>query len=128
MSNNFDLTKYLVENKLTTNSKALNEAPNIPVPGNKPKMPPVPGNKPKMPPVPGNKPKMPPVPGKESSNESEVNELHGGYLEVMGDDFHVAAQEIAKAWTEWRNGPATEPEDIEPAREDVIEFLKSMIR
>lgn len=61
-------------------------------------------------------------------NESEVNELHGGYLEVMGDEFHEAAQEIALAWDKWRNGPATEPEDIEPAREDVIEFLKSMVR
>ncbi len=60
-------------------------------------------------------------------NESEVNELHGGYLEVMGDEFHIAAKEIAKAWAEWKNGPATEPEDIEPARQDVLELLKSMV-
>jgi hypothetical protein len=56
-----------------------------------------------------------------------VNELHGGYLEVMGDEFHIAAKEIAKAWSKWKNGPATEPEDIEPARQDVLDFLKSMV-
>jgi len=60
-------------------------------------------------------------------NEGEVNELHGGYLEVMGDEFHIAAKEIAKAWSKWKNGPATESEDIEPARQDVLEFLKSMV-
>ena len=90
MSNNFDLRKFLSENKLTTTAKVLTK--------------------------------------EEFNTEAPVNELNGGYLEVMGDEFHTAAQQIGKAWTEWRNGPATEPEDIEPAKEDVLEFLKSMIR
>ena len=54
MSNNFDLRKFLTENKLTTTAKAVNEAPN-------------------MPPVPGNKPKMPPVPGQGSNNQAPKN-------------------------------------------------------
>jgi hypothetical protein len=54
MSTNFDLRKFLTENKLTTTAKAVSEAPN-------------------MPPVPGNKPKMPPVPGQGSNNQAPKN-------------------------------------------------------
>lgn len=51
-----------------------------------------------------------------------------GYIEVMGDDFHKAAQQLAKAWVLWKTGPATEEEDIEPAKEEVMYFLSQMLK
>ena len=153
MSNNFDLRKFLTENKLTSVAKNISEWDDKSVKDYADAMSKAFGNKPKE-----------EEPEKKINeyehhyrkvggecrkyndegdytivsmhycqynegevNKPEVNELHGGYLEVMGDEFHIAAKEIAKAWAEWKNGPATEPEDIEPARQDVLEFLKSMV-
>ena len=60
-------------------------------------------------------------------NEGEVNESEG-YIEVMGDDFDEAVDQIVFAWEQWKNGPATEPEDIEPARQDVVDYIKSLLK
>jgi hypothetical protein len=60
-------------------------------------------------------------------NEGEVNESEG-YVEVMGDDFDEAVDQIVFAWEQWKNGPATEPEDIEPARQDVVDYIKSLLK
>lgn len=51
-----------------------------------------------------------------------------GYVEVMGDDFDEAVDQIVFAWEQWKNGPATEPEDIEPAREDVVGYIRSLLK
>ena len=58
------------------------------------------------------------------------NEQHVdlGYIECMGDDFHIAVKEIAKAWVLWKNGPATEDEDIAPAKEEVMYFISEMLK
>ena len=69
-------------------------------------------------------------------NEGEANEgerdqytaADGGYVEVMGPDFDNGVDLIAKAWSEWKNGPATEPEDLGPARADVLTYIKSILR
>lgn len=53
---------------------------------------------------------------------------NGGYVEVMGPDFDNGVDLIAKAWSKWKNGPATEPEDLGPARADVLAYIKSMLR
>jgi hypothetical protein len=90
MSNNFDLRKFLAENKLTQTAKTINE-------------------------------NFPPQP------EIKVNESEG-YIEVMGDDFDEAVDQIVFAWEQWKNGPATEPEDIEPARQDVVDYIKSLLK
>jgi NAD/NADP transhydrogenase alpha subunit len=90
MSNNFDLRKFLAENKLTHTAKAINE-------------------------------NFPPQP------ETSVNESEG-YVEVMGDEFDAAVEEIAQAWMRWKEGPMTEPEDIEPAKADILDYIKSMLR
>jgi len=161
MTNNFDLRKFLTENKLTSVAKTVKEAEepqagekvasdklnltgvNAEINNAKSFAKAVIGLANKLGEREGFNPESNPhirkameflnaaagnVAQEEGLNESEVNELHGGYLEVMGDEFHIAAKEIAKAWVKWKNGPATEPEDIEPAREDVIDFLKMMVR
>jgi hypothetical protein len=94
MSNNFDLRKFLAENKLTQTAKTINE-------------------------------NFPPSP---ETQEAPVSEMNGGYIEVMGDEFEVAVEEIVQALEKWKNGPATEPEDLEPAKEDILEYIKSMLK
>lgn len=166
MSNNFDLRKFLTENQLTTTAKAVSEAPNIPIPGNKPKMPPVPGQ--------GSSNQAPKNTGmsdkaknaaKEAlfqviaststlknagvldanevkqledlcnkamgnlnEGETPINEMNGGYIEVMGPDFDEAVDLLSHAWNQWKNGPATEDEDIEPAKADILEYVKSLLK
>ncbi len=90
MSNNFDLRKFLAENKLTQTAKTINE--NFP-----------------------------------SQAEATIKESEG-YVEVMGEDFDEAVDQIVFAWEQWKNGPATEPEDIEPAREDVVSYIRSLLK
>jgi hypothetical protein len=127
MSNNFDLRKFLTENKLTSVAKTVNETTINEYEHHYRKV----GGECRKYNDEGDYTVVSMHYCQYNEGEAakpEVNEMHGGYLEVMGDEFHIAAKEIAKAWVEWRNGPATEPEDIEPAREDVLEFLKSMIR
>ena len=43
--------------------------------------------------------------------ENTIQESEG-YIEVMGPDFDQAIELLQSAWEEWKNGPATEPEDI----------------
>ncbi|MFZ9219885.1 MAG: hypothetical protein ACO22Y_00115 [Sediminibacterium sp.] len=59
--------------------------------------------------------------------EGKLNES-GGYVEVMGDDFDEAVDQIVFAWEQWKNGPATEPEDIAPAKADVLEYIGSLLK
>jgi len=51
-------------------------------------------------------------------NEGEKDQYadaNGGYVEAMGPDFDNGVDLIAKAWSTWINGAATEPEDLGPA-------------
>jgi len=64
-------------------------------------------------------------------NEGEKDQYvaaNGGYVEVMGDDFDEAVDQIVFAWEQWKKGPATEPEDLGPARADILAYIKSMLR
>lgn len=118
MSNNFDLVKFLTENKLTNNAKALvkeYEHHYSLVNGECRKY--------------NDEGEYTVVSMSYCRyNEGEVNEEHGGYIESMGDDFHTAVDTLAKAWAEWKNGPATEPEDIDLARQDIMEYIASMLK
>ena len=89
MSNNFDLRKFLSENKLTATAKVLTK--------------------------------------EEFNTEAPVSEMNGGYIEVMGDEFDQATDQLAQVWQRWKNGPATEDEDIEPAKEDILQYIKAVI-
>ncbi len=210
MSSNFDLRKFLTENQLTTTAKAVAEAPNIPMPGNKPKMPPVPGQ--------GSNNQAPKNTGasdkakavakealfqviastatltklgvldaneakqledlcqkamgnldegatvneyehhyrkvggecrkyndegdytvvsmhycqyneaEEEKQKAPISEMNGGYVEAMGPDFDEAVDLLSHAWNQWKNGPATEDEDIEPAKADILEYVKSLLK
>lgn len=93
MSNNFDLRKFLAENKLTQTAKTINE-------------------------------NFPPAP---ETQEAPISEMNGGYIEVMGDEFDEATDQLAQVWERWKNGPATEQEDIEPAKEDILQYIKAVI-
>lgn len=57
----------------------------------------------------------------------ESEEQHGGYVEVLGPDFDDAVELIQSAWEDWKNGPATEPEDIAQAKEDIINYITSLL-
>ena len=51
-----------------------------------------------------------------------------GYLECMGEDFHKAVVTLCREFNKWKNGPATEPEDLEPATEEVLYFIYQKIK
>ena len=61
------------------------------------------------------------------NEEAPVSEMNGGYIEVMGDEFDEATDQLAQVWERWKNGPATEDEDIEPAKADILQYIKSVI-
>ena len=52
----------------------------------------------------------------------------GGYIESMGPDFDKGVALLTAAWAKWKKGPMTEPEDIQPARRDVLDFIKSKLK
>ena len=56
-------------------------------------------------------------------------EMHGGYLELfeMDPNFEQAIALLDQAWEEWKNGPATSPEDIPMAKEDILAYLSRML-
>lgn len=59
--------------------------------------------------------------------ENTVQESEG-YVEVMGPDFDQAIELLQSAWEEWKNGRATEPEDIPQAKQDILEYITSLLR
>ena len=59
--------------------------------------------------------------------ESKLQE-QGGYVEVMGPDFEEAIELLKSAWVEWKNGPMTEPEDIPQAKQDIIDYIGSLLQ
>jgi predicted RNase H-like HicB family nuclease len=59
--------------------------------------------------------------------ESIIQE-QGGYVEVMGPDFEQAINLLQSAWEEWKNGPMTEPGDIPQAKQDVIDYIASLLK
>lgn len=59
--------------------------------------------------------------------ESTIRE-QGGYIEVMGPDFEEAITLLQAAWIDWKNGPVTEPEDIPQAKQDILDYIASLLR
>jgi len=57
-------------------------------------------------------------------------EMHGGYLELleMNPDFEEGARLLLNAWSEWKEGPMTEPQMVDEARQDILAYLSSMMR
>jgi hypothetical protein len=57
-------------------------------------------------------------------------EMHGGYLELleMNPDFENGARLLLNAWFEWKEGPMTEPQMVDEARQDILAYLSSMMR
>lgn len=56
-------------------------------------------------------------------------EMHGGYLELfeMNPNFEEGVSMLLAAWEEWKEGPETEPEMVEEAKQDVLAYLSSMM-
>ena len=65
-----------------------------------------------------------------NSKKKLTEEMHGGYLELfeMDPNFEKAIELLDQAWEQWKNGPATEPEDIQMAREDMLAYLSNMLK
>jgi len=59
--------------------------------------------------------------------ENTVQESEG-YVEVMGPDFDQAINLLQSAWEEWKNGRATEPEDIPQAKQDILDYVASLLK
>ena len=59
--------------------------------------------------------------------ENTIQE-QGGYVEVMGPRFDEAIEMIQSAWVEWKNGPMTEPEDIPQAKQDILDYIASLLK
>lgn len=57
-------------------------------------------------------------------------EMHGGYLELleMNPAFDEGVAKILEAWSEWKEGPMTEPYMVEEAKQDVLAYLSSMMK
>ena len=51
-----------------------------------------------------------------------------GYIEVMGPDFEEAIELLQSAWEEWKNGRETEPEDIPQAKQDILDYIASLLQ
>jgi len=58
--------------------------------------------------------------------ESTIQE-QDGYVEVMGPKFDDAVELLQSAWEDWKNGPATEVEDIVQAKQDILQYLTSLL-
>jgi hypothetical protein len=56
-------------------------------------------------------------------------EMHGGYLELfeMNPNFEEGVSMLLTAWDEWKEGPMTEPEMVEEAKQDILAYLSSMM-
>ena len=59
--------------------------------------------------------------------ESRIQE-GGGYIEVMGPRFDEAIEAIQLAWEEWKDGPMTEPQDIPQAKQDILDYISSLLQ
>jgi len=59
--------------------------------------------------------------------ESIIKESEG-YVEVMGPDFDQAIELLQSAWKEWKNGRATEPEDIPEAKQDILDYITTILK
>lgn len=51
----------------------------------------------------------------------------GGYVESMGPMFDKAVNGLVAAFTEWKEGPMTEPEMIPFAKKDVVEYIDNQL-
>ena len=49
-----------------------------------------------------------------------------GYVELMDIDDHL--ENIHYEWEKWREGPMTEPRDIDPAKADVIQYIVNYLK
>lgn len=61
-------------------------------------------------------------------NESAEETLREDYIESMGPDFDAGIAKLVTAWTKWKKGPMTEPEDIAPAKAEVLSYLKGKLK
>ena len=51
----------------------------------------------------------------------------GGYVESMGPMFDKAVSGLVAAFTEWKEGPMTEPEMIPFAKKDVVDYIDNQL-
>lgn len=56
-------------------------------------------------------------------------EMTGGYLEIMemNPKFDQGIEMLLEVWEEWKSGEMTEPEMVEEAKQDLLQYLSSML-
>ena len=54
----------------------------------------------------------------------------GGYIELMemNPKFDEGLEMLLEVWNEWKSGTMTEPEMIGEARQDLLEYLASILK
>ena len=52
----------------------------------------------------------------------------GGYVEAMGRDLDEHVDAIVRIFTEWKNGPMTEPGMEGYAKDDLVDYIQMKIR
>lgn len=60
----------------------------------------------------------------ENYEEGDDEYNTGGYVEAMGPELDSHVKAIAGIFQEWKNGPVTEPEMVEYAMNDLIDYIK----
>ena len=58
----------------------------------------------------------------------KINESDG-YIETIDGDNSVsdALQDIYRAWNRWSDGPATEPQHVRPAKDELLKFVQKWL-
>ena len=59
--------------------------------------------------------------------DKTIKKMNGGYIESMGAGFDSAINELVIAFDKWKDGPMTEPEDVELAKSDILEYIESRL-
>lgn len=56
-------------------------------------------------------------------------EMTGGYLEIMemNPKFDQGIEMLLEVWEEWKSGEMTEPQMIDEAKQDLLQYLSSML-
>lgn len=54
-------------------------------------------------------------------------EMHGGYIDMLGPDFEDGVKMVEKAWNVWKAGDLTEPGMIDHAKQDIMTHMKNTL-
>lgn len=59
--------------------------------------------------------------------EKQGKKLNEEYIEIM-DGLDDGLTLIKDAWTDWKNGPMTEKDDIKPAQQELVKYVTAWLK